>query len=631
MKDQTVLKCLFLLCLMLLPAGAGAQVPPVEKGAELDTFVDGVLDAQMMALDVAAASVAIVRDGQVIYTGGRGIADYATGRPVVPEETLFRLGSTSKLFTWVAVMQVYERGLVDLDADINTYLKDFQIPAAFGAPITLRHLMTHTSGFEDGALGFLIRNRPDDLLPLAESLKRYMPRRINPPGAVSTYSNYATALAGYIVATVSGMPFEAYVEQHIYGPLGMASTTSREPLPAALEPRRAIGYLRENGAYAAQPFQYISGLAPAGSGSSTATDMARFMMALLNFGELDGARILKPETARLMQTPGYFADRRLPGLGLGLYFTRQNGHLLFGHGGDTPLFHTNLMLDRAHNLGIFVTTNGAEGGTLRSQLVSLFYDHYFPSDDPAILIPDPDAKTAHLQKYAGEYKMWRTSFSTIEKATMILNGIQIGVTEQGTLSFSGLGRSEQYMEVGENLFRQIDGEEMISFKVDDAGEVVALNAGVAAFMQARPSAFYETGSFNLMLFLLSSLLLGLGLLRAFFRRDIVREEGQAARWARRLTVVAGAAHFLFLATMGSVLAAYGINVYFGVPLAFKLTLVFPMLFVAASIGVLVLLVRSWVADRAGVCVRAGQVGALAALAFLCWFYWFWNILGVRIA
>ena len=194
--------------------------------------MDGAVNAELIARHIPGASVALVRGDQVIFAKGYGYADIEKRQPVVANQTLFRIGSVSKLFIWTAVMQLWEEGKLDLDADVNTYLKDFQIPATYSEPITLKNLMTHTPGFEDLATdGRLFVNNSSDIMPLGKYLKDRMPARIRPPGEVTAYSNYGSALAAYIVAQVSGMPYDEYVEKNILLPLGMRNTTFEQPLP----------------------------------------------------------------------------------------------------------------------------------------------------------------------------------------------------------------------------------------------------------------------------------------------------------------------------------------------------------------------------------------------------------------
>jgi len=282
---------------LLLFLNAEALALPADDPDELEAFVDGVIYSQMDEHNIVGATLSIVQDGEITLSKGYGYADKENKVPVDPAKTLFRPGSTSKLFTWTAVMQLVEQGFIDLDADINEYL-DFEIPdelygwdeAGSPGPITMAHLLTHTPGFEDKGEGLIVLTT-EEMLTLEDYLKKNIPARVFPPGEVMAYSNYGTSLAGYIVELVTGIPFAEYVEKNIYEPLGMEQSTFRQPLPDELEPHTAGGYNFFNGTYHRGSFEYISSL-PAGSMSSTAEDLARFMIAHLQKGRYEDTRIL---------------------------------------------------------------------------------------------------------------------------------------------------------------------------------------------------------------------------------------------------------------------------------------------------------------------------------------------------
>jgi len=177
------------------PAAHGTPVPLT--AADAAAFLDGMLPSSMAIGDIAGATVAIVKDDALLLTRGYGFADVEKRIAVDPAQTLFRPASISKLFTWTAVMQQVEAGKLDLDHDINEYL-DFKIEGYGGQPIKLRHLMTHTAGFEESLLDLLVTDL-NKLKPLGEALKDSIPARIYPPGTVPAYSNYGASLAGYIV------------------------------------------------------------------------------------------------------------------------------------------------------------------------------------------------------------------------------------------------------------------------------------------------------------------------------------------------------------------------------------------------------------------------------------------------
>ena len=237
---------------------------------EMEAFVDGFMNSQMKAGPVAGAAVVVVKDGQVFFQKGYGYEDAQKRVPVDPAQTLFRPGSVSKLFTWTSVMQLVEQGKLDLDADVNTYLKDFKVASTFPQPVKLRNIMTHTAGFEDGAVGYLFAGKVEDLLPLGKWVAAHEPTRVRPPttdfsdGTGASYSNWATALAGHIVEVVSGQSFDDYVAQHIFQPLGMERSTFGEPLPESLAPRMSGGYTFEAGAFKSHGFEFIHAAGPAG-------------------------------------------------------------------------------------------------------------------------------------------------------------------------------------------------------------------------------------------------------------------------------------------------------------------------------------------------------------------------------
>ena len=182
--------------------------------------------------------------------------------PVDPAQTLFRPGSVSKLFTWTAIMQLVEQGKIDLDADVNTYLKDFKVDATFPEPVKVRNIMTHTGGFEDGGVGYLFAGTAEDLLPLGQWLAAHQPARVRPPttdfsdGTNASYSNWATALGGHIVEVVRASRSRVHRAAHLQ-PLGMERSTFREPLPEPLAPRMSGGYSFEAGAFKPHGFEFI--------------------------------------------------------------------------------------------------------------------------------------------------------------------------------------------------------------------------------------------------------------------------------------------------------------------------------------------------------------------------------------
>ncbi|NIV40235.1 MAG: serine hydrolase, partial [Anaerolineae bacterium] len=307
----------------MLPAAGTRLATGPSSPQEMEAFLDDFFEAKMAELHIPGAAIIVVRDGQVYLTKGYGYSDVARQTPVDPAKTAFRAGSVSKLFTWTAVMQVAERGLLDLDADVNRYLGAFQVPETFAQPVTMAHLLTHTAGFEHRWIGTMTRD-PGGLEPLSKELAKAMPRRVEAPGVVHSYSNYGTGLAGHLVEQVSGLSFDQYVEENIFYPLGMDGTTFRQPVPEALAANLATGYTYADGTFDAAAPIYEK-MAPAGAVTLTPIDMAPFMIAHLHEGAYGDERILEPSTAQEMHRQQFTHHPDMPGMTYGFKERFING------------------------------------------------------------------------------------------------------------------------------------------------------------------------------------------------------------------------------------------------------------------------------------------------------------------
>jgi CubicO group peptidase (beta-lactamase class C family) len=444
---------------------------PLTK-SDVDGWLDGLMPYALSRGDIAGAVVTVVKDGQVLTERGFGFADMKSRRPVDPERTLFRPGSVSKLFTWTAVMQQVEAGKLDLDTDINAYL-DFKIPPRDGEPITMRHLMTHTSGFGEAFKGLFVGS-PDRLAPLGKFLAAWTPPRIFPPGRVPAYSNYGAGLAGYIVERLSGEPFDDYIERHIFVPLGMTRSSFRQPLPDAMKADMSSGYLRASGP--ARPYELITG-GPAGSLTATGSDMSRFMIAHLQDGRFGEARILRADTARQMRAPSPQLNPPLNGMALGFYHEDRNGHQIVGHAGDTAAFHSDLHILPDDGVGLFISLNslGKEGaaGSVRAALLRSFMDRYFPAPKP-VLQTLATAKE-HGRMMAGLYRWSRRSESSFFSMTNLLGQVKVKAGPDGTLEVSVLtdasGAVIRWREVAPFVWQDPAGEVNLAAVVKD-GKVV---------------------------------------------------------------------------------------------------------------------------------------------------------------
>jgi CubicO group peptidase (beta-lactamase class C family) len=336
-----------------------AAAAPDGPGTALDAAriardVDPIFADAMAKGEIPGAVFLLVQGNDVLLRKAYGYADPAKKIPMDADRTAIHICSVSKIFTATAAMQLVENGQLDLDTDVNRYLKAFQVRNPFETPLTLRHLLTHTSGLDDMLLGKLAPT-PAQLEPLGEHLARHMPPVIDRPGTVSRYSNYGVALAGYLVEVASGMPFDRYVQQRIFEPLGMKTASFVQPSPLAAD--LAIGHGSRSGKANPQRPLLIND-APAGSVTTRVDDMARFMIAFLNEGKLDGQVVLEPGSVAAMTSPQHQADPRLPfSHGFGWQIDSKAGRTFVSHDGGGGGHVTRLVLVPELRAGFLVYYN----------------------------------------------------------------------------------------------------------------------------------------------------------------------------------------------------------------------------------------------------------------------------------
>jgi len=448
------------------------SAPHALERADLEPFFDGIIPLQLERSDVAGATVSVMKNGKDLLRKGYGFSDVSKKKPVDLETTMFRLASISKLFTWISVMQLGEQGKLDIDADVNKYL-DFQIAPAFGKPITLRNLMTHTGGFEEEIRDILLTD-PKKATPLREFLMGNQPRRIFPPGEVPAYSNYGVGLAGYIVQRASGEPFEQYVAEHIFQPLGMKHSSFYQPLAEDLSSFASNGY-QNNTEKPAVGFEMFSP-APAGGVSSTAPDMGRFAQALLNGGAWEGHRILKTETLNAMWTKQFGTSDALPAMCMGFYQTWRNGLHFIGHDGDLIAFHSMFLLEPQEKLVIFISYNSAgSANKTRTEILTAFADRYYPYPQTPEFQKLP---LDELKAIAGTYQATRRSESTKLSLGNLIGQGEATLDKDGVLKvddFKDLrGHMRQWKPIGKDLWQEVDDQRRMFAIRNSSGKIVRI-------------------------------------------------------------------------------------------------------------------------------------------------------------
>jgi CubicO group peptidase (beta-lactamase class C family) len=603
-------------------------------GPDLEAFLDGMMPSQLERENIAGAVISVVKDGKLIFAKGYGWADMEKRQPVTADATLFRPGSISKLFTWTSVMQLVEQGKLDLDKDVNTYI-DFQIPPAYGKPITLRDIMTHTAGLEETARDLFVADA-QHLTPLDQYLKRHLPSRIFPPFVVPAYSNYATTLAGYIVQRVSGRPFEQYVADNIYAPLDMKRTTFVQPLPAELQPLMSQGYRKAS--EKAKTFEFVEAF-PAGSVSTTARDMANFMIAHLQDGKFGDKQILRPETAKLMHSRTFGSDDRLNGMALGFYEESRNGQRIIGHGGDTEYFHSDLHLILAQNVGLFVSYNSAGRGEVsgRGILFDKFLDRYFPHDPPApAKIENAKADAAAI---AGLYKSSRRFESSFLSLLTLLGEAKVVANADGTISIDPLkgsnGELRKFEEVQPFEYRELHGQDEVAFKKDAAGNW-QFQVEIPVFIFQRVGTL-ENKYFNLTILIFGLSVIALTVLLwpvgAILRKHYAHPlELTAGERRQRLLVRLVCILFLclFIGWVSVLSAADDITAINALP---RWVIIFGLLGLLSVLGTLIVVwnaLRSWRTRGKWIWAKLHDLALALACVGLVWFLLNWKLMNFNV-
>ena len=472
---QLRLTCLLIVSALFFtqtPLPNRAQTPALSDPKELETFLDPFFADRMGKLHIPGAVISVVKDGKLFFAKGYGVADVEKKTPVVPDKTIFRIGSITKVFTSTAVMQLADRKKIKLTDDVNRYLTSQKVPNTFSQPITFHHLLTHTSGLDEISPG---RRTSDEnkVIPLDEFLKTRIVRRA-PPGEIISYSTYNPALAAVAVEQITKTPFKTYLQKNIFEPLGM-NHTSIAAVKTEYKQDLATGYEYAGGKYQALPFQWFHTY-PASDINSTATDMARFMIANLNHGAIDGKRFLSERASREMLTPQFRNHPRVPGWAYGFYEWEQNDLRVVGHGGSMDDGYSALVtLVPEKNLGIFVACNTESGAeALGEEIKNEILDRYFPSQRKPEVLNTKNPSPDELKKFVGKYRSIIYCHSCPPGTSYVSNPFDVKASDDGMLLVFG-GRWKQ---VEPMLFVRADGRlagrHFLGFKENSKGEIAYL-------------------------------------------------------------------------------------------------------------------------------------------------------------
>lgn len=599
-----------------------------DSSSELSTWIDAQFAAGLDSFNIAGATIVLVEGDSVLHLSGYGLADIESNTPVNANSSIFGVASISKTFVATAIMQLVEDGKVALDTDVNNYLTSFQLKYPFNDSITIQHLLTHTAGFDDRNIGTAVLSEKD-LIPLAQYLKEQMPSQIRPSGQVITYSNHGYALLGLIVEEVSGIPFHAYVDKKIAEPLEMNNSGFKRQ--AKLKNNYVTSYLQKGGQLI--PYQPDFQLYyPAGSFSSTASDMRNYISMFLNQGNYRGKQILDSESVHKMHYTGFkHYEKTKYGWSLGFPESNWNGVKLVGHGGATQGFISQLSLFPEKNIGLFISTNCSSYPNSRSRV---FIDEFI-NDLLEQLMPEsigekekaeaaPQAGTVDepLEKFTGNYRLTRYTRKTLGKM-----GVLIGLAPEITII-----SKDNTLEIPEWNDRLIPISDLtfhskydryLAFGRNTKKEVFYFFAGAFAFHKLKwyePVKFQQFWVGSIILILLTYIIVS-GV-RQLFIRNKRRHPIKTVNFSLASLII------LFLTVLTyALITTDPLQFFYGVPLLVKITLVLPFIFIPLMFAAFYLLIKA---------IRYKELKALgliyqslivaAALIFIPWLMYY-NLIG----
>jgi CubicO group peptidase (beta-lactamase class C family) len=623
------MKKLFTAILALL-FSTGAQSQSLSDTVQLEAFMDGLMKTHLRDKHIAGGTVSVVKDGKVMLAKGYGFSDVTKQIPVSPDATLFRIGSISKMFTWISVMQLVSQGKLKLDEDVNHYLKDIQIPTTYEKPITLTDIMTHTPGFEDLVIGLFSKDSAS-VKPLHDIFLKEMPARIRPAGSYASYSNHATGMAAYIVEQVSGMSFNEYVEKNILTPLHMEHTSFRQPLPQDLKPLLSKGYRYSGGEFLEQPFEFVP-LYPVGAAASSATDMVKFMEAILYNGRWNGREILDSATLALMESPAHRHHPHVNPMRHGFMDLSQNGVEIIGHGGDTFWFHSIMALYPASHTGLFVSFNTDKGGGTSMEVFDEFTKKYFPETTPLATPMKADKK--FLEQFAGAYRVNRYPHNDITTISSIFNDTNITIADSSRLRVTSGETVRYYVPIDSVTFREEHSSKIMAFEKDPKAGIVHMFIGNMPIIAFDKVSGLKNSGIHIMI-LIASIIVTLLVLLYWPFVQWVRRGYQSMHDTLPLPLPARRVAYLNYLFLGIFYLGVPIvlsdpeSIVYGATTSLKVLLILPMISIVFTFWMTVFSLRLSTDDRFRIWGRIFYALITIMSILALWQLYYWNFVGMN--
>lgn len=569
----------------------------MNQGQEIQNFADSFFSEKMERYHVPGASLVVAEDGKIVFSQGYGYANLKEKIPVTPEETIFRVGSVSKLFTATAVMQLAEQNKLKLNDDINQFLdQSLQIPSTYPQPITFANLLTHTDGFDFGwGIGVFARSK-ENLLSLKDFLQQNIPSRIYSPGKIFLYGNVGMTIAGHIVEKISGMSFNEYVHEHIFNSLEMNRSSFEQPLPERLNRNLAVGYKYQNGKFVPRPFGYFQS-PPAGSLSATSLDLAHFLLAHLQNGEYKEKRILRKENIEAMQKQQFSVNPNMAGATYGFYERYIRGERIIEHSGRLNGYNSLLVALPKHNMG-FVLTCNANGGKLINEFREEFLKTYYPEPKKNDVVPSSTSvSSSPLANLSGIYRLNQYAHNGIDKLGVLLGvapEIKLNIEADKILTFSS-NPEEKWFRVSPLLFRSEKKNSYITFKKINGK--MHFFQGDWAFLAFEKLAWYEPVKFQfkILVFCLATFIITLilWLSQLVFQSSALNNITNIA-WLKELSVIIALINIVFAAGVCfSVIRLDFWEILYGLPQGVKNLIQLTKVSAFLSVGLGALVILAW--------------------------------------
>ena len=425
------------------------DVQPLQNGYE--NIVDGVA-ASYVGKSVPGACVTITEHGTVVFSKCYGYANLDTQQRIRPDTDFFEWGSVTKTLVWVSALQLEEKGLLDLNADIRRYLpENFLRNLRYDAPITMLDLMNHTAGFEEYLIDFRYLNE-QPVKPLIDVLSAHQPAQVFEPGSMSAYSNWGAALAGFIVERVSGQSFDEYVAKHIFAPLGIKDAELKPQWTAETLKRKINGYSYSKKGFRKEEFMRLR-LYPAGSLNGTPNALIKYAAELAKKSGTASLLFSDPAAKDKLFCETYRSFGAASGLAHGFWeYTKNNG--IFGHEGGTYGFQTQLWVQPERERAILIATNVMESDFCRSLMNELVQNEAQAGKETSANANGNagtnaagGTDTAKFARFSGEYFPARSVWTHAGKLNGYMQMISIqqntdGTGKEATEKASRIGQSE---------------------------------------------------------------------------------------------------------------------------------------------------------------------------------------------